>query len=76
MPLKKIRSLKKIGAVVAAAALALTLSACGGGAGGTDLTALKIGIKFDQPGLGLNEGGKYTGLDVDVATYIAGKLGT
>ncbi|HMQ36183.1 MAG TPA: glutamate ABC transporter substrate-binding protein [Micropruina sp.] len=76
MPLKKIGSLKKIGAVVAAAALALTLSACGGGAGGTDLTALKIGIKFDQPGLGLNEGGKYTGLDVDVATYIAGKLGT
>ena len=69
-------SLKKIGAVVAAAALALTLSACGGGAGSTNLQALKIGIKFDQPGLGLNEGGKYTGLDVDVATYVAGKLGT
>ena len=69
-------SLKKIGAVVAAAALALTLSACGGGAGSTNLQALKIGIKFDQPGLGLNEGGKYTGFDVDVATYVAGKLGT
>ena len=68
---------KKIGAVVASAALALTLSACGGGAGGsTNLQALKIGIKFDQPGMGLNSGGKYTGFDVDVATYVAGKLGT
>ena len=44
--------------------------------GGTNLQALKIGIKFDQPGLGLNDNGKYTGFDVDVATYIAGKLGT
>lgn len=69
-------SLKKIGATVAATALALSLSACGGGAGSTNLSALKIGIKFDQPGMGLNEGGKYTGFDVDVATYIAGKLGT
>ena len=69
-------SLKKIGAALAAAALALSLSACGGGAGSTDLSNLKIGIKFDQPGLGLNEAGTYTGLDVDVATYIAGKLGT
>ncbi|MBK8448289.1 MAG: glutamate ABC transporter substrate-binding protein [Micropruina sp.] len=68
-------SFKKIGAIVAAAALALSLSACGGGSS-TNLQALKIGIKFDQPGLGLNEGGKFTGFDVDVATYIAGKLGT
>ena len=68
---------KKIGAVVASAALALTLSACGGGAGGsTNLQALKIGLKFDQPGRGLNSGGTSTGFDVDVATYVAGKLGT
>ena len=66
---------KRIGAVVAAAALALSLSACAGGSS-TNLAALKIGIKFDQPGLGLNDNGKYTGFDVDVATYIAGKLGT
>ncbi len=69
--------LKKIGAIAAAAALALTLTACGGGAGGTtNLQALKIGIKIDQPGLGLKEGDNYSGFDVDVATYIAGKLGT
>ena len=69
-------SLKKIGAVAAAATLALTLSACGGGAGSTNLSALKIGIKIDQPGMGLKDGDKYSGLDVDVATYIANKLGT
>lgn len=69
-------SWKKIGAIVAAGALALSLSACGGGAGSTDLANLKIGIKFDQPGLGLKTGDTYSGLDVDVATYIAGKLGT
>ncbi|MFT4296370.1 MAG: glutamate ABC transporter substrate-binding protein [Micropruina sp.] len=68
--------LKKIAAALAATTLALSLSACGGGAGSTNLSALKIGIKFDQPGLGLKEGEKYTGFDVDVATYIAGKLGT
>ena len=65
----------KIGAAVAAAALALSMAGCGSGSS-TNLQALKIGIKFDQPGLGLKEGDKYTGLDVDVATYIAGKLGT
>jgi glutamate transport system substrate-binding protein len=69
-------STKKILAAVAAAALALSLSACGGGAGSTDLTKLRVGIKFDQPGLGLKDGEKYTGLDVSVATYVAGKLGT
>ncbi|HVK43976.1 MAG TPA: glutamate-binding protein, partial [Micropruina sp.] len=65
----------KIGAALAAATLALSMSACAGGSS-TNLQALKLGIKFDQPGLGLKEGDKYTGLDVDVATYIAGKLGT
>ena len=36
---------------------------------------LTIGIKFDQPHLGFKEGNTYTGFDVDVATYVAGKLG-
>ncbi|MDR1266640.1 MAG: transporter substrate-binding domain-containing protein [Propionibacteriaceae bacterium] len=36
---------------------------------------LTIGIKFDQPHLGFKDGSTYTGFDVDVATYVAGKLG-
>lgn len=69
--------MKKILAVVAAAALATSLTACASGGGGASAGGdkIKIGIKFDQPGLGLKQGDKYTGLDVDVATYIAGKLG-
>lgn len=72
---------RQIGAVTAASVLALGLAACGdsaksgssGGGGGGG--AFKIGIKFDQPGLGLKEGSKYTGFDVDVATYVAKELG-
>ncbi|KAB7744715.1 transporter substrate-binding domain-containing protein [Nostocoides sp. F2B08] len=48
------------------------------GAGGDDgamMDSLRIGIKFDQPGLGLREGDAYTGFDVQVAEYIAGQLG-
>jgi glutamate transport system substrate-binding protein len=37
---------------------------------------LTIGIKFDQPGLGLKTpDGSYAGFDVDVAKYVVGKLG-
>jgi glutamate transport system substrate-binding protein len=68
---------RQFGAIAAASVIALSLSACGdsaksGGGGGGDF---KIGIKFDQPGLGLKEGSTYTGLDVDVATYVAKELG-
>jgi glutamate transport system substrate-binding protein len=71
----------RLGAVAAAAALAVTLAACGsdegGGAGSTGGdSGLKIGIKFDQPGLGLKQGDTYSGLDVDVAKYVAKELGT
>ena len=55
-------ALKKIGAATAAAALALTLTACAGGSGSTDLSNLKIGIKFDQPGLGLKSGDRVIAL--------------
>ena len=77
---------RRIGAVAAVAALALGLTACGSDAGdtGSDSTAsgsagaggLKVGIKFDQPGLGLKQGSEFTGMDVDVAKYIAKQLGT
>lgn len=72
--------LKKLGAVAAATTLALSLAGCGGddggagGAGGGD--KIKIGIKFDQPGLGFkNADGTYSGFDVDMAKHIAGELG-
>ena len=74
-------NIRQIGAMTAASVLALGLAACGdsakdggtGGGGGGE--KFKVGIKFDQPGLGLKEGAKYTGLDVDVATYVAKELG-
>ena len=74
--------IRQIGAVTAASVLALGLTACGDSAkdggstgGGGGGAKFKVGIKFDQPGLGLKEGSKYTGLDVDVATYVAKELG-
>lgn len=41
--------------------------------GGKD--KITIGIKFDQPGLGQKTPQGYAGFDVDVATYVAKKLG-
>jgi glutamate transport system substrate-binding protein len=71
---------------IALAALAtiatLALSACGGGGGGGGAQgsggagdSIRIGIKFDQPGLGFKNGEEYTGFDVDVAKYVAKELG-
>jgi glutamate transport system substrate-binding protein len=40
-----------------------------------DKDNLIIGVKYDQPALGLKTGGGVEGFDVDVAKYIAGKLG-
>lgn len=68
---------RRTSALIATAAIAtLGLSACGGDSGsGGGSDKLTVGIKFDQPGLGLKEGDKYTGFDVDVATYVAKQLG-
>lgn len=70
---------KAILAAASALALAATLTACGGGsaAGGPPGGGGKvvIGVKFDQPGLGLKEGDTNTGFDVEVARYVADKLG-
>ncbi|MCW2132834.1 glutamate ABC transporter substrate-binding protein [Arthrobacter sp. VKM Ac-2550] len=61
---------------------ALTLSACGGDGGNGGETAgsgegetLRVGIKYDQPGLGFKDGNEFTGFDVDVAKYVANELG-
>ena len=61
-------------------ALALTATACGGGDGDNESSGggkdkITIGIKFDQPGLGQKTPQGYEGFDVDVATYVAKKLG-
>jgi glutamate transport system substrate-binding protein len=74
--------LRKVTAASAAVlALAVAATACGssdkndsGSSGGG--SKIKVGIKFDQPGIGLKEpSGSFSGFDVDVATYVAGKLG-
>ncbi|MGW3105689.1 glutamate ABC transporter substrate-binding protein [Streptomyces sp. NPDC001100] len=74
--------LRKVTAVAATAlVLSLAATACGSsdkddsgsGSGGGKI---KVGIKFDQPGLGLKQpDGSFAGFDVDVATYVAGQLG-
>lgn len=70
---------KKFSACAMAAVAALTLSACSSGdddsSGGEGDETLTVGIKFDQPGLGLQKGSEYSGFDVDVAYYVADKLG-
>ncbi|MBO0853211.1 MAG: glutamate ABC transporter substrate-binding protein [Nocardia sp.] len=67
--------------VIGALVLVVVASGCGGGdtrtatqhAAGGHLT---IGIKFDQPGLGLRgRDGSFSGFDIDVARYVSGKLG-
>jgi glutamate transport system substrate-binding protein len=76
----KLRKVTAASAVVLA--LAVSATACGSGdknEGGSSSSGggkIKIGIKYDQPGLGLKEpSGSFSGFDVDVATYVAGKLG-
>ncbi|MFH8365584.1 bifunctional serine/threonine-protein kinase/glutamate ABC transporter substrate-binding protein [Streptomyces sp. NPDC018031] len=47
-----------------------------GGSGTPGGKKITIGVKFDQPGIGLKTpDGRHSGFDVDVATYIARQLG-
>jgi glutamate transport system substrate-binding protein len=70
-------------ALLALALVGLTACSSGSGAIGTPSTVsgaeeggkLTIGISFDQPGLGFQDGNTYTGFDVDTATYVAAALG-
>ncbi|MFF2652799.1 glutamate ABC transporter substrate-binding protein [Streptomyces sp. NPDC058045] len=73
----------KLRQATAAAAVVLALTATATACGSSDKDSdsgggkkITIGIKFDQPGLGLKEpDGSYSGFDVDVAKYVAQKLG-
>ncbi|MFF3865188.1 glutamate ABC transporter substrate-binding protein [Micromonospora sp. NPDC001898] len=81
--------IKRVAAVAAAAALALGMTACGsdddGGGSGSGSKGLVgkaqsqkklvIGVKADQPGLGLQTGSTYEGFDVEIAKIIAKGLG-
>src|SRR5205823_3102191 len=68
---------------LAIGALAVTVTATGCGGSSTKTASdkgtdgkLTVGIKFDQPGLGLKtKDGSFSGFDVDVARYVATKLG-
>lgn len=67
------RTLMRLIAAVAAIVCVVPAAACG--SANTDTHIIKIGIKFDQPGVGYKKSGTYEGFDVDVARYIAHKLG-
>ncbi|NGO77979.1 glutamate ABC transporter substrate-binding protein [Streptomyces sp. YC504] len=79
--------LRKAGiATISVLALALTATACGDGGkkdkggSGSDSSggskSIKIGIKYDQPGIGQKApDGSFAGFDVDVATFVAKELG-
>ncbi|NMO05038.1 glutamate ABC transporter substrate-binding protein [Gordonia sp. TBRC 11910] len=77
---------RTITAVAACGLAAAMLGACGSSndspnaspslvPGATPGGKLNIGITVDQPGLGWRDGDKYSGFDVDTATYVARSLG-
>ncbi|WP_444961596.1 glutamate ABC transporter substrate-binding protein [Nocardiopsis sp. M1B1] len=75
----RFRHRRTAAAAALAAAAVIALPACSAVLGEEesllDADTLTVGVKTDQPGLGLEEGGDITGFDVDVAFYIAAKLG-
>ncbi|MFC4060049.1 glutamate ABC transporter substrate-binding protein [Planomonospora corallina] len=65
-------------AAVAALPAVLAAAACGTGGPASilDRETLVVGVKPDQPGLGVKRaGGRYEGFDVDVATEVARRIG-
>ena len=75
------RHRRALGLIAAAAAAFLTMAACGSTEPRDPLVdaasgSLIIGVKYDQPGLGLREPDKtMTGFDIEVAEYVANFLG-
>jgi glutamate transport system substrate-binding protein len=80
----------RLTAAFGALAVALALTACGGsdnssGSGGASSKGivgkassqkkLTIGVKADQPGLGLQTGSTYSGFDIEIAKILAKGLG-
>jgi glutamate transport system substrate-binding protein len=80
----------RVAAMVGAFALAMTATACGGDSAGSGSGSgsaggiigkassqkkLVIGVKADQPGLGLQTGTTYSGFDIEIAKIVAKGLG-
>jgi glutamate transport system substrate-binding protein len=74
----------RLAATLGAVTLALAVAACGGGdksdakglvGKAQSQKKLVIGVKADQPGLGLQVNGKYEGFDVEIAKIVAKGLG-
>jgi len=61
----------RLTAAVGVMALALSMTACGK----SDDKKLTIGVKADQPGLGLQTGTTYSGFDIEIAKIVAKGLG-
>lgn len=80
-PPQRPRRRRALALIAAATAAMLALASCGSTEPRDPLTdaadgSLIIGVKFDQPGLGLRKPDKtMTGFDIDVARYIANYLG-
>ena len=60
--------------MVCAASALFGMAACGSSSADGE-KKIRIGIKYDQPGLGFKKSGTFEGFDVDVARYVANQLG-
>jgi glutamate transport system substrate-binding protein len=79
-------NITRMTAALGALTMALAVAACGGSdsdsagsnGGSTGIvgkTKLTIGVKADQPGLGLQTGSSYTGFDIEIGKIVAKGLG-
>lgn len=77
MPTTSSTPARRVAALGGLVAVALSLTACGGGAQATDAAeGLRIGVSGTDPGLAVvHDDGSFSGFDVDLASYVAEGLG-
>ena len=79
-------TMRRLAGVLLAGVTAAALTACSAGTEGPNQAPklvpgvtpgghLTIGIPFDEPGIGVQDGTSYKGFDVETATYVAKALG-